>query len=173
PAVFTVTGFSGTPTCTATESGAPAGYTGSGSPAGTCSASLGGGCTITNTFNVTGCTASDFAGFFPPVDNPPTVNTVNSGQGIPVKFSCGGNQGLNIFAAGYPKSQQISCTTSAPVSPIEQTVTAGSSSLQYDPVANQYIYVWKTLKAWAGTCRVLTIKFTDGTTEIAIFDFVS
>ncbi len=57
PAVFTVTGFTGNPTCTATESPVQ-GYAGSGDPPGTCAAPLlepttlslaFGTCTITNT----------------------------------------------------------------------------------------------------------------------------
>ena len=38
---------------------------------------------------------------------------------------------------------------------IEQTATAGASGLQYDAASNQYTYVWKTEKAWAGRCRQL------------------
>ncbi|MCY7348902.1 MAG: PxKF domain-containing protein, partial [Pyrinomonadaceae bacterium] len=34
----------------------------------------------------------------------PTVNIVNAGQSIPIKFSLSGYQGLNIVAAGYPIS---------------------------------------------------------------------
>lgn len=49
----------------------------------------------------------DFDGFFAPVNNPPTLNTVDTGRGIPVKFSLGGDQGLDVFADGYPKSQSI------------------------------------------------------------------
>ena len=33
--------------------------------------------------------AFNFTGFFPPVDNPPTINTVKAGSAIPVKFSLG------------------------------------------------------------------------------------
>ena len=51
----------------------------------------------------------NFAGFFQPVDNLPTFNSVKAGQSIPVKFSLSGDQGLNIFAAGYPKSEKIAC----------------------------------------------------------------
>ena len=48
PRVFTVTGFTPDPTCTATESPVPAGY----SSTGTCSALLSAGtCTIANTLN--------------------------------------------------------------------------------------------------------------------------
>jgi hypothetical protein len=112
-------------------------------------------------------TPSAFSGFFSPVGNPPVVNVAKGGQAIPVKFSLGGNQGLNIFAAGYPISQQIACDSSAPLDDVEQTVAAGSSSLSYDATTNTYTYVWKTDKAWAGTCRQLTLRLTDGTDHIA------
>ena len=51
------------------------------------------------------------------------------------------------------------------------TVTGGGSSLAYDATTQQYSYVWKTDKSWAGTCRVLTLTFTDGTTRSASFRF--
>jgi hypothetical protein len=51
----------------------------------------------------------NWSGFLQPVDNLPVVNTVNAGQAIPVKFSLGGDYGLNIFASGYPKVQTVSC----------------------------------------------------------------
>jgi HYR domain len=112
-----------------------------------------------------------FNGFFPPVDNIPVINRVKAGSAIPVKFSLGCNQGLNIFWAGYPQSGQMNCNTQLPEDDIEQTVNAGGSSLNYDPVANQYIYVWKTDRSWAGTCRQLTVRFADGTYQYAFFNF--
>jgi CSLREA domain-containing protein len=115
--------------------------------------------------------AYQFRGFFPPVDNIPTLNLVNGGRAIPVKFSLGAEQGLNVFAAGYPKSQQISCDSAAPVDGIEETVTAGSSSLSYDPTTDQYTYVWKTQKSWAGMCHQLILRFADGTVQRANFQF--
>jgi CSLREA domain-containing protein len=112
-----------------------------------------------------------FSGFFSPVDNPPTLNLAKAGSAIPVRFSLSGNQGLSIFATGYPRSQKISCDTSAPLDAIEETVSAGSSSLSYDPVADQYVYVWKTDKAWANACRQLVAKLNDGTEHVASFKF--
>jgi len=112
-----------------------------------------------------------FSGFFQPVDNVPTLNSVQAGQAIPVKFSLGGNQGLNIFQAGSPYSQQISCSTGVPVSAIDQTVNAGGSSLSYDASSGQYNYVWKTEKAWKGTCRQFTFVLTDNTQHQANFQF--
>jgi hypothetical protein len=113
----------------------------------------------------------NFTGFFSPVDNLPTLNQVKAGSAVPVKFSLGGNQGLNILASGSPSSQGISCSTSAPVDDIEETVTAGGSSLSYDVATNTYSYVWKTNKAWANTCRQLIVKFVDGTEHKANFKF--
>jgi hypothetical protein len=110
-----------------------------------------------------------FTGFFQPVDNLPTLNQVNAGRAIPVKFSLSGNQGLGIFAAGYPASVAIACSTSLPVDAIEETVTAGSSSLTYDPTSDQYHYVWKTSNPWKNSCRQLIIRLNDGSDHRANF----
>ncbi len=113
----------------------------------------------------------NFVGFFQPIDNLPIVNKAQAGSAIPVKFSLGGNQGLNIFMVGYPVSGMYPCNTSDVSVDIEQTVNAGGSSLTYDPVANQYVYVWKTEKSWANSCRQLVVKFADGTDKRANFQF--
>lgn len=113
----------------------------------------------------------DFDGFFSPVNNLPTLNSVNAGRAIPIKFDLSGDQGLDIFAAGYPKSQQVACSSTAPVDGIEETVTAGGSSLHYDSGADRYNYVWKTDKAWAGTCRQFVLKLKDGSSQRANFKF--
>ena len=113
----------------------------------------------------------NFAGFFQPVDNLPTVNLATAGSSIPVKFNLGGNQGLAIFAVGYPASVQIACSTGTPTSSIEETATAGGSNLTYDATTGQYKYVWSTNRAWRGTCRRLQVRFIDGTTYVANFQF--
>ena len=110
-----------------------------------------------------------FDGFYSPVDKLPTLNAANAGRAIPVKFSLGGDQGLAIFAVGYPKSQKVYCDSSATIDMVEETVTAGSSSLSY--VDGQYHYVWKTDKAWFGTCRQLIVKLNDGSAHVANFKF--
>ena len=71
-----------------------------------------------------------------------------------MKFSLGGDNGLGIFADGYPKSRAISCDSRAPADAIEQTVSASSSGLSYEVSSDQYTYVWKTDKRWTG-CRQL------------------
>jgi hypothetical protein len=73
---------------------------------------------------------------------------------------------------GRPDSSKVSCDASATLDQIEQTVTAGGSSLTYDTTAQQYIYVWKTEKGWANTCRVFDLGLKDGTTRVAYFKFM-
>ncbi len=123
--------------------------------------------TATASYNV----IYNFAGFFRPIENNGVFNQVKAGSAIPVKFSLGGNQGLNIFAPGFPKSQPIACDASAPMDPVEETVNAGNSSLSYDAVADQYNYVWKSDKGWGNTCRKLTVQLIDGQAYTALFKF--
>ena len=42
-----------------------------------------------------------------------------------MKFCLGGDQGLDVFAEGYPKSHKIDCDTEDPIDEIESTLTAG------------------------------------------------
>ena len=113
----------------------------------------------------------DWSGFFPPVDNLPTLNKAKAGSAIPVKFSLNGDRGLNIFAEGYPQSRQIICDSGAALNDVDETVSAGGSSLSYDASEDQYVYVWKTDNAWAGTCWQLVVMLNDGTTHLANFGF--
>ncbi len=113
----------------------------------------------------------NFAGFFQPVDNLPTLNIVQAGRAIPIKFSLSGDKGLGIFAPGSPSSGPIACNSSDPATDLEETVTAGGSSLSYNPVTDQYIYIWKTDASWAGTCRQLVVQLNDGSIHLANFKF--
>jgi hypothetical protein len=115
--------------------------------------------------------AYDFSGFFPPVDNLPTLNAVNAGRTIPVKFSLSGDQGLDVLAEGYPKSEQIPCDSSALTKGAEPTRPPGNSGLTYDPKEGRYHYNWKTERAWAGSCRQLVVKLKDGSFHRANFRF--
>ncbi|WP_246581242.1 PxKF domain-containing protein [Deinococcus aestuarii] len=115
--------------------------------------------------------AYPFRGFLQPVDNLPTANTVKAGSVVPVKFGLGGNRGLNILAAGSPRVSAVPCDGSAPADEIEQTVTAGGSSLSYDAASDTYSSIWKTDRSWAGTCRQLNVVLADGLPHLATFKF--
>jgi hypothetical protein len=112
-----------------------------------------------------------FSGFFAPVANPPAVNVVRAGLPIPVRFGLGGFRGLDIFAAGYPRSERIACGSSTEVEGVEPTLPPGSSGLAYNPLTRRYIYLWTTRKAWKSTCRQLVVKLKDGTFHRANFKF--
>jgi len=98
--------------------------------------------------------------------NPTTAvyNVSKGGSSVPIKFSLHGNQGMSIFAQGYPLSQQILATGSYTDSTI--TVTTNASGLQYDASSDQYTYVWNTSKAWSGENRQLVLELSDGVTYI-------
>ncbi len=163
-------GGSGLATCTGTvANGDPIDTSGIGSHsfAVTAADNAGNSATATSIYNV----FRNFNGFFQPIDNPPTVNIASAGSSIPVRFSLGGYQGLSIFAPGYPASGPIQCDASEPAAAIEETVMAGGSSLSYNASTDQYIYVWKTNKAWKGTCRMLVVGFNDDSQYLAKFAF--
>jgi hypothetical protein len=117
----------------------------------------------------------DFGGFFNPVDNPDVLNRAKAGSAIPVKFSLGGDQGLDIFAessdgSSFPKSGPILCDSTDPVDAVEQTVSGDSSGLTYDAATGLSTYVWKTRRDWTG-CRQLMVRFDDGKEYTANFKF--
>jgi hypothetical protein len=112
----------------------------------------------------------DFGGFFRPVDNRPTVNVGKAGQAVPVKFSLGGDFGLDVLAPGSPTVGAFACGSPA-LDPLEWTASSSESGLSYDPASGQYTYVWKTSKSWAGSCQRLTLVFNDGTVQMADFKF--
>jgi hypothetical protein len=116
-------------------------------------------------------TCDDFTGFSGKVNDPPALTTVNAGSNVNVKFSLSGDKGLSIFAAGYPKSGQVDCTTLAPLGALSSTASPPGNGLTYDAGSDRYNYPWKTLKAWAGTCRALVLRFTDGVNQLAYLRF--
>jgi beta propeller repeat protein len=112
----------------------------------------------------------DFTGFFPPVNNDSVLNVVNAGRSIPVKFGLGGDKGLQVLAADSPTSHQVTCDQGLLTDPIETTVTAGASTLTYDPSTEQYTYIWKTDSTWKG-CRQFTMTLDNGIQHTALFKF--
>jgi hypothetical protein len=88
-----------------------------------------------------------------------------------VNLSLDGFKGFGVMAAGYPQSQPIACDAGAPVDVVETTLPARFSVLLYDPVTDTYVYLWKTDRSWAGTCRQLVVKLDDGSVHRANFQF--
>jgi hypothetical protein len=111
-----------------------------------------------------------FAGFFAPVSD--GVNVVRAGAAVPIRLSLGGDQGLEILAAGLPASQPSPCALEDASGSITETDAPGNSGLSYDPRTDTYNYVWKTNRSWANSCRRLLVEFIDGVSRTADFHFV-
>lgn len=117
-----------------------------------------------------------WSGFFQPIDNSPATgpivfNKAKAGQSIPAKFSLGGDQGLNIIAAGYPKVTTVVCSSTAEDLIEVYAAATANNGLVYDATANQYNYVWKTQTSYANSCRKFDLMLNDGTHHVAYFKF--
>ncbi|MES3033798.1 MAG: ExeM/NucH family extracellular endonuclease [Gemmatimonadota bacterium] len=113
----------------------------------------------------------DFRGFLSPVANPPALNDANAGSVVPMKFTLGGDRGLDVIVPTFPVSRPVACDGSSPSRDEALTSTVGKIQLRYDAATGEYTYLWRTEKAWAGTCREFFIRLTDGTDETALFRF--
>jgi hypothetical protein len=128
---------------------------------------------VSVSYTVTGSVPDtyDFHGFLPLVYNPPTVNLRLADQRILLRFSLNGDQGRDIFADGYPASQQIDCDTLAPIGEIEPTHPTGKKGLAYNRFTDRYVYVWNTDRDMKHTCRQFILGLDDGSQHIAYFKF--
>jgi hypothetical protein len=110
-------------------------------------------------------------GFFNPIDND-AVNVAKAGQAVPVKWHL-------TDESGNPVDEPdtfVSLTSTAgggvcaglPADAIE--TYAGESGLQYLG-GGDWQFNWKTPKSYAGQCRTMTLKLSDGTTRSANFEF--
>jgi hypothetical protein len=93
-----------------------------------------------------------------------------AGSAVELHFSLGGYHGLDVLADGYPVSGSRACDADEVVVS-HATRSHGRSQLSYDRRTDVYTYVWKTEKAWSGTCRRFTLRLVDGTTGVADFSF--
>ena len=130
----------------------------------TCTGRDGYGNETTETFMVT-VEPWEFTGFFAPVENRPAVNDRNGGSAVPIKFSLGGDRGMDIFAPGFPASRPIDCVTGQALGDPE-AATSTSGLMQ---TGDRYHYNWKTEALWAGTCREFILGLADGSDHTALF----
>jgi hypothetical protein len=107
-------------------------------------------------------------GFYQPVDMGGAVNVAKAGSTVPLKFEVfAGNTELTdtSFILGL-RQQQVNCSGGV-LDDIEAYATGGTS-LRYDTTAGQFIFNWQTPRS-AGTCYVVTVTTSDGSTISANF----
>jgi hypothetical protein len=115
----------------------------------------------------------DFAGFQPPIDNLPVVNSGKAGKVVPVKWQIRDGNGSFIRDLGVVSSIQFApvlCddADNAFEDPIEAEATGGTG-LRYDTADEHFVYNWKTDKGMNGDCFVLALGLFDGTQHLAKF----
>jgi hypothetical protein len=101
----------------------------------------------------------------------PALNGRQAGSTEQISFSLNGSRGSAIFAAGSPFSQAVDCVTAVASGPTAAAETPGATGLKYNAELDRYTLLWKTDKAWEGTCRRLVVRLADGTDHSALFDF--
>jgi hypothetical protein len=108
-----------------------------------------------------------FAGFFPPVDNPPVLNIGKAGNTYPLKWSLtqNGTAVSDLSAVVALRFAGTGCGAQ-PADALE-TTASGTTVLRYDSTALQYVYNWQT-PSTAG-CYVVTLTLADGSTWPAFF----
>lgn len=111
------------------------------------------------------CTAAVFGGFQPPIAASPTLNPVfvPTTQSIPLQFSATGLTGPLII-----DTQQVNCATLEATS-ARPIALASAAGLQQ--VGNNYSIDWRPAKAWAGTCRAVTVRIPAASNPVAYFRF--
>jgi len=110
-----------------------------------------------------------FTGFFG-LSAPPALNEAKATGTVAIRFTLGGNRGLDVLRSGYPKSRQVDCTTGGPLG--SQTSATGQGPF-FNSNNDQYQYGWETERSWLGTCRELELGLIDGSDRTALFRFVS
>ena len=116
----------------------------------------------------------EFDGFLWPLENMPRVNRWKPGLVVPVRFSLGSYRGDVPVASGYPKMAAVACGTGAQPAGTDK---ARGSWKKYRARHSKrgrftYMFLWKTEKKWADSCRQLVLKLDDGTVRRVELQFV-
>lgn len=115
----------------------------------------------------------DWQGFFAPVDNLPTVNTVKGGQTVPIKWRIPTADGGYIRDTAIVTRLEIAeVNCAAEGTEYENAIeaeTTGSSGLHYELTDEQFIYNWKTSKSMKNSCQLFILGLDDGSYHYAKF----
>ena len=90
----------------------------------------------------------------------PAMNEVQSGSAVPIWFNLGDTVATTQSVTS-PTSTPIDCTSLSPTGP---TVPASVSPTGAKASNGRVMYVWKTDRAWAGSCRAFTLGIAAPTT---------
>ncbi len=115
----------------------------------------------------------DFEGFLPPVRNRPGTNRRLAGLPVPIRFELDGDHGLDVVEEGWPRVAQIECGSGEePADGEPARHPRWFKELAFRTRKERYLFMWRTQRDWAGTCRQFMLKLDDGTVRRADFEFV-
>jgi DNA-binding beta-propeller fold protein YncE len=100
-----------------------------------------------------------FMGFFGPIHD---GSVVRAGDSLPIVFSLGAFHGYRVLADGSPTSVQVDCEDPGEPTGGETVESLFHRGLRFNRATGHYFLVWKTERAWAGTCRSLVLRLRDG-----------
>ncbi len=112
-----------------------------------------------------------FQGFFSPVNNESVENIANAGQTIPLKFRVTDN-GVPVtdLTSVDVTATSLSCAgLGTTADQIEEYASGGSGLINQGD--GYYQFNWKTPKAYAKSCKTLSVDLGDGVDHTAIFRF--
>ena len=115
--------------------------------------------------------SAGFGGFVPPLSHRGEPYRIRAGRTLPLRFTLGGDLGLDLFAPGFPVSREVSCTTGEAVGVPAPILQPGGSGLTYSAGNATYRLNWSTESGWGGSCRELIVRFRDSSQITATFDF--
>jgi len=120
-----------------------------------------------------------FRGFDRVHTNVPTLNVDVAGRALPLRFDLPGvvrprrpfGAVPDVLAEGFPISRPITCGTGELLGPDVAADYPGRRELWRRLFGRGYLFLWKTERAWSGTCRQLVFTFNDGSVHYANFRF--
>jgi hypothetical protein len=113
----------------------------------------------------------DFRGFRWPVKDRPALNLVRAGRVVLVRFSLNGFHGRSVLADGYPQVAEVDCDSGEEPAGGEPARVLGRHKVRYMRSGRSYGLLWKTSRAWAGSCRQFLLGLADGSVQRADFRF--
>ena len=107
-------------------------------------------------------------GWEPPLsgDRP---NAAQAGRTIPVGFAVGGAGKANVIAGVHVAP--VACAGSSAVKADDPSLTAADWSVPGNHGGGDSMLLWRTSKAFGGSCRQLLVQLTDGSVHRLTFNF--
>ncbi|HWH14203.1 MAG TPA: PxKF domain-containing protein, partial [Miltoncostaeaceae bacterium] len=112
-------------------------------------------------------------GGFPSPPPVPRLTRATAGGRVNVQFDLGADRGEDVLAPVAPAvSQRVACGDGAPQGAEAPVLSAKRSVVYFDGRLRRYVLPWRTDRRWAGTCRRLVLRLSDGAQYAADFRFV-